>query len=238
MQPESAPDLPADPQPDEGRTAPVTTHVGVLVPWANTVVEEELPRLSSNEVVLHYARLVPPSHTTALDKGFLDGLRAAVPTAVASLNRLPLDAIFLACTSEGFTRTTGKDEEVISAFDALTTALAQFGATRIALATPYPEPITQREADAFDARGIEVTAHASLGRDDGYPDVAACEIISLVEGLNPRALAAADVLVLSCTGWPTRGVLAILEQQWRMPVLSSNLAMALHTTTVHRKNQQ
>ena len=202
------------------------SHVGVLVPWANMVVEEELPHLCPDGVVFHYARLVPPARTTALNVGFLDGLRAAVPEALASLGKLPLDGVLLACTSEGFTHSGGYPLGLVSAFDALTSALDRLGARRVALATPYPQAITDREADAFASRGITVTAGASLGRDDGYARVTIDEITSLVAGTDPRALAEAEALVLSCTGWPTLGVIPRLEQDLGMPVVSSNLAMA------------
>lgn len=236
MRPKSTLDLATCRHHDGGAPSRGVVHVGVLVPWANRVVEDELPRLCPDGVVLHYARLVPPCQTTVLDETFLDGLRAAVPAAVASLSRLPLEGVLLACTSEGFTRT--EDERIVSAFDTLTTGLTRLDAKRIVLATPYPEPITQREVDAFTGRGFEVTAHASLGRDDGYPDVAPAEITSLVAGIDTRALAGADALVLSCTGWATLGVITYLEQDLGMPVLSSNVAMAIHATTLGRAEQR
>jgi maleate cis-trans isomerase len=37
--------------------------------------------------------------------------------------------------------------------------------------------------------------------------------------------------VLSCTGWPTLGLLAGLEDSFGIAVLSSNLAMAIHAVT-------
>lgn len=201
-------------------------HIGVLVPWANVVVEEELPRLCPDGVVFHYARLVPPGRTTALNAGFLDGLRAAVPEALASLGKLPLERVLLACTSEGFTHSGGYSPGVVSAFDALTSTLGRLSARRVALATPYPQAITDREAEAFAGRGITVTACASLGRDDGYAGITLDEITSLVAGTDPHALAEAQALVLSCTGWPTLRVIPRLEQDLGMPVVSSNLAMA------------
>ena len=44
-------------------------HIGVLVPWANTVVESELPRFGLTHIVWHYARLVPDNQGTVLDAG-------------------------------------------------------------------------------------------------------------------------------------------------------------------------
>lgn len=204
-------------------------HVGVLVPWANMVVEEELPRLCPDGVVFHYARLVPPGRTTALNEAFLDGLRTALPDALASLGRLPLDGVLLACTSEGFTRPDSYAPGLVSAFDALTSVLDRLGAKQVALVTPYPQAITDREEDAFASREITVTARASLGRDDSYARVTVGEIMALVSGIDPHGLAEAEALVLSCTGWHTLGVIPRLEQDLGLPVISSNLAMARYS---------
>ncbi|MGW0824728.1 hypothetical protein [Streptomyces sp. NPDC002845] len=87
--------MPADPD------AVVRRRVGVLLPWANMAVEEELPQLGEQGVVFHYARLVPASRTTAVDDSFWHGLRAASASAVDSMRHLPLDATVLACTSAG-----------------------------------------------------------------------------------------------------------------------------------------
>src|SRR2546430_6100187 len=135
-------------------------HIGVLVPWANTVVETELPRLGLERVIFHYARLVPANATTALDEAFLSGLLAAVPDALSQLERLPLAAVLVACTSAGFAIHGVPPVGAATAFDALTATLTRQGVERIALATPYPSAVTAREVEAFARRGIAVTASA------------------------------------------------------------------------------
>lgn len=203
--------------------------MGVLLPWANVAVEEELPQLGEPGVVFHYARLVPASRTTAVDDSFWHGLRAAATGAVDSLRHLPLHATVLACTSAGFTGGPALPPGVITAFDALTTTLHGRRLARVALATPYPEPVTHAEAEALKAHGIDVTTHASLGLDDGYPDITTAQILTLCDSLPPAALAEADVLVLSCTGWRTLNAAASLQERLRIPVISSNLALATYT---------
>ncbi|PWG11011.1 hypothetical protein DF268_24085 [Streptomyces sp. V2] len=200
--------------------------MGVLLPWANVAVEEELPQLGEPGTVFHYARLVPASRTTAVDDSFWHGLRAAATGAVDSLRHLPLEATVLACTSAGFTGGPALPPGVITAFDALTTALHRRRLARVALATPYPDPVTRAEAEALAARGIDVTAHACLGLDDGYSAITTAQILTLCDGLPPAALAGADALVLSCTGWRTLTATAALREQLRIPVISSNLALA------------
>jgi maleate isomerase len=203
-------------------------HVGVLVPWANTVVETELPRLGLDRVIFHYARLVPPNRSTALDEIFLRGLLAAVPDALGQLTRLPLSAVLVACTSAGFAITDAGPVGVVTAFDALVTTLRRLAAARIVLATPYPETVTTREVEAFADAGIAVTAAVSLGRDDEYAAVPADDIRALMGRVDPAAVATADAVVLSCTGWPTLGLVPELEAATGRPVLTSNLALAIH----------
>ncbi|MER7467880.1 aspartate/glutamate racemase family protein [Streptomyces sp. NPDC097981] len=201
--------------------------VGVLLPWANVAIEEELPLLAPDGVVFHYARLVPASRTTAIDHRFWDGLRAAATDAADSLRHIPLDALLLGCTSAGFIEsTTPVPAGTVTAFDALMAELDRIGAHRIVLATPYPDAVTGTEIKALSRRSITVLASASLGLTDGYPGVDPLRAKTLVLGLPQRALAQADAVVLSCTGWRTQPVLAELAQQLGRPVISSVLAMA------------
>jgi len=218
---------------DQARAALLDTiHIGVLVPWANMVVEAELPRFGLDRVVFHYARLVPASRTTSLDQRFLRELNAAVPAAVSELSRLPLAGTLLACTSAGFIETEERlPFPVVSAFDALVTTLSRMSIDRIVLVAPYQRWLTAIEAHAFMDRGIMVLAQSSLDRDDEYSRISAAEIQGMLAQLGPTELGSAQAIVLSCTGWPTLGLLAGLENSFGMPVLSSNLAMAIHAMT-------
>ncbi|WP_327359539.1 hypothetical protein [Streptomyces sp. NBC_01304] len=206
----------------------MTRHVGVLLPWANRIVEEELPQLGGPGVVFHYARLVPASRTTAVDASFWHGLRAAATGAVDSMRHLPLQTTLLACTSAGFTGGPALPPGVVTAFDALSGQLHQRGFAHIALATPYPEAVTRAEAEAFQARGITVLEHASLGLDDGYPDIAVQQVLDLCGTLSRRAIEDSEALVLSCTGWHTLAAVQQLQARIQKPVLSSNLALATY----------
>ncbi|AWK12317.1 hypothetical protein DDQ41_29180 [Streptomyces spongiicola] len=204
-----------------------TIRVGLLLPWANVAVESELPRLNLRHTVFHHARLMPASRTTAIDASFWHGLREASVRALDSLLHVPLDVVMLACTSAHFTGGPPLPSGVLTAFDALLHALGEVAEARVVLVTPYPEPVTEAEAAAFTAAGVEVLAHASLGLTDGYPRVTREQVIALVERIPQDAVDAAGALVLSCTGWHTLPVIDELEHRLGKPVLSSNLAMAL-----------
>ncbi|MFE6101266.1 hypothetical protein ACFVQ4_14995 [Streptomyces laurentii] len=199
----------------------------MLLPWANVAVEAELPRLGLRNTVFHHARLVPASRTTAIDDSFWYGLRAASTEALNSLAHIKLDSVILACTSAGFTNGPPLPAAVTTAFDAVLAALAAAGVTRVVLAAPYPATVTGSEAVAFTEAGVDVLAHASLGLDDGYPEISTDSILTLVDELPRRAVDEAQAVVLSCTGWHTLGAVTVLEQRLQVPVFSSNLSMAL-----------
>lgn len=220
-----------------GHASFLAAHAGVLVPWANTVVETELPAWAGGDMAWHYARLVPAGESTAIGEDFLTELVDAIPGALRQLSRLPLQRVYLACTSAAFTqpgRVRGIAAEaatavpLVTAFDALTEALHHLNATRIALFTPYPAEITAAEVAQMEACGITVTAANGLGADDGYAGIRPDQVRALIDGTDAAALASAQAVVLSCTGWPTRHLAATLRRRLRKPVLSSNLAIVMH----------
>jgi maleate isomerase len=231
------------PQPERQRIRRRAQHAGVLVPWANSVVEAELPRWAGTSVVWHYTRLVPPSGGTALDENFLAGLIAAVPNALAQLAALPLRSVYLACTSAAFMlprqakiATTGTAVPVVTAFDAILAALQQQEASQIVLLTPYPGEICEAEVDTFANHGITVTGYATLNLSDGYSTIEPDQIRDLARRISARAVEKAQAIVLSCTGWPTFGLEKALKQELRKEVLSSNQAIAAHALRVREED--
>jgi maleate isomerase len=218
-------------------------HAGVLVPWANSVVEAELPRWVGTSVVWHYARLVPPSQGTALSDDFLAGLLSAAPPALGQLAALRLQHVYLACTSAAFmlpglakTAASGAIVPVVTAFDAIVAALQQREVCQIVLLTPYPEEICETEANTFRNCGIAVTGHATLNMTDGYAAIKPGEVLDLAKRVSPQAVEEAQAIVLSCTGWPTFGLDKVLARELGKGVLSSNRAIAANALQACRGN--
>lgn len=218
------------------RPANWVQHAGVLVPWANSVVEYELPRRAGVSVAWHFARLVPPSRRTALDGDFLAGLLSAVPAALEQLTALPLQRVYLACTSAAFilpsqakAAVAVTQTPVVTAFDAIHSVLQEWRCDRIVLLTPYPERICQAEADTFESHGVTVTARATLNADDGYSAISPGQIRELARRADPGDMGDAQAIVLSCTGWPTWGLERELARTYGKKVLSSNLAIVMHS---------
>jgi len=80
----------------------------------------------------------------------------------------------------------------------------------------------------FGRRGVTVTSHAGLGWDDGYDTVTGEQVRKLIPRAGHAAIGEAEAIVLSCTGWPTLDLIPYLQRDLGKPVLSSNLAIALH----------
>jgi maleate cis-trans isomerase len=203
-------------------------HVGVLVPWGNTIVEAELPRLGLDRLILHYARLVPARRYRDAD-AFLTEIAQAVPGALGQFARLRLAGTVVACTSTGFLAADAyRDAPVVDAFDALQATLGEFEATGIVLATPYPKRHTAVQAAALESAGFTVLGHASLdlGLLDDFTAVPAQRIADLVAEAHAELRSAPDAVVLSCTAWPTIAATALLQSTYGIPVISSNLALA------------
>jgi maleate isomerase len=177
-----------------------------------------------------------PAHGgTALDEAFLSGLIEAVPAALHQLSRLPLGRAYLACTSAAFTRadrltevTADSPVRVVSAFEAILAQLLECGARKIALVTPYPHDVTQAEVTQFAEHGVIVTGSASLGLTDGYAEITLNQQAALVDQMGKEAIRQADAIVLSCTGWPTRAAINMLQRRLGQLVTSSNAAIARH----------
>jgi maleate isomerase len=211
-------------------------HVGVLVPWGNTIVETELPRLGMDRVVFHYARLVPAHRYRDADD-FLAEIAAAVPATLQQFARLTLAGTLVACTSTGFLNPEAYQETaVVDAFTALQTVLHDLNASTIILATPYPARHTQIQATRLQERGFDVVANASLdlGLLDDFTAVTPDRIAGLVRSIDAERRSRADAVVLSCTAWPTIDATALLQHELGIPVVSSNLALAYSAVRLAR----
>lgn len=215
---------------------PGMAHVGVLVPWGNTVVETELPRLGLDEVVFHYARLVPAHRYRDADN-FLAEIAAAVPDALQQFARLTLAGTLVACTSTGFLRPEAyRHTAVVDAFEALQNLLHDLNASTVVLATPYPVRHTQIQASHLQDAGFDVAGHASLdlGLLDDFTGVTPDQIAELVHRIDVEQRQRADAVVLSCTAWPTIDATVLLQRELGIPVVSSNLALAYNAVRLAR----
>lgn len=202
---------------------------GLLVPWANITMESEIPKFYSNKIYWHIARLVPYSNSTAIDDDFLMGMIEAVPNATKCLEKIDLKAFGFGCTSASFLfrhllHKQINNIPILSAFDAICKVLSILNRKSITLITPYRESVTQKEVIEFTKNGFEVLNSVSLGYNDNIGLIEASEVINASQN---RISLKSEAIVISCTALHSIEIIKQFENEYSIPVISSNSAIAM-----------
>ena len=204
------------------------TKVGLIVPSVNTTTEPEFTWIAPPGISFHAARVF--MNVTSPDA--LRAMNAEVHRAAELLATLSPDVVAYACTAGTFidgpaaaTELLAQIKEVVNCpvvatSTAMVAALRRLGVTRMALATPYPDDVTEAERSFFVASGFEVLSCACLGRSGArVRPTTFDEIISLVRGVDR---AGAEAIFVSCTDLRALEVVDLLESQLGKPILTSN----------------
>lgn len=224
-------------------------HIGMIVPSSNLTMETELPRmlraredvLPEDRFVFHAAR-ARMQHVTPEQ---LRAMNAQAQRAAAELADARPDVVATAClvaimaqgpgyhcTAEdditAALRAEGSDAPVVSSAGALLSGIAALGATRVAIITPYMEPLTKAVVDYLTDAGVEVVDSLSLQVPDNLA-VARLDPADLREHWRRLDLTGADALVLSaCVQMPSLPSIEAVQDEAGIPVLSAA------TATTHR----
>ncbi|MDH6626631.1 maleate isomerase [Streptomyces sp. LBL] len=205
--------------------------VGVVAPF-DFALDRELWRWVPDEVSLHLTRTPYVPVEVSLDLARLVSEHETLHDAVRTLIAIEPEVVAYACTSgsfvggiageramcEAMTRAGGALPSVTTS-GALLEALAELGAHRVALVTPYTVSVTRALEEYVAQAGVTVTGCAYMGLTRHiwkvpYRDVAAMARRAVHGG--------ADALFISCTNLPTYDVIPQLEAELRIPVISAN----------------
>ena len=204
--------------------------IGLVVPANNLVIEPEFWSVLPPGVAAYSTRVMAKGDLTP---AAVRQMEAAVDDAVAAIAATGVDVIAYCDMVTTFIMEAGWNEHAVerihertgipalSAWTALRDALAQIGARRIALGTPYPRAIHELAPPFFRERGFELSSHATLDilamRD--VPTIDRTKLEAFVRTLDVRGC---DALVLLATDLPTFTCLNDLESALGLPILSSN----------------
>lgn len=221
-----------------------TYRIGQIVPSSNVTMETEIPALlraresiSDERFTFHSSRM-RMKHVTKEELAKMD---ADSDRCALELSDAKVDVMGYAClvaimsmghgyhrTSQerlsGVTRANDMPSEVVTSAGALVEGLHAMGAKKIAVVTPYMQPLTDMVVDYIRNEGFEVVDSRALEISDNLA-VAAHDPMNLpgiVAGMN---IEEADVVVLSaCVQMPSLPAVPMVEAQTGKPVLTAAIA--------------
>jgi maleate cis-trans isomerase len=202
--------------------------VGLIVPSVNTTIEPEFAWIAPGGISFHAARVMLRATT---EEGLRE-MNAEVGAASLLLASISPDVVAYACTSGSFLEGPAGLRRrisdiadvvgcpVVATSAALLDALRALRIERVALATPYLDPINRIEQRFLKEHGIGVVGVEGLGLSGtAIREVKPEAVIDLaLRADRPRAQA----LFISCTDFRALEVADELEQRLRKPVLTSN----------------
>ncbi|MFC4460354.1 Asp/Glu racemase [Pseudonocardia nematodicida] len=224
----------------------------MIVPSSNLTMETELPRmlraredvLPDDRFVFHAARArmqhVTPEQLRAMND---QARRAAIEladarpdvVATACLVAIMAQGPGYHCTAEDditeALRAEGSNAPVVSSAGALLSGIEALGARRVAIITPYMQPLTDAVVAYLTDAGVEVVDSLSLQVPDNLA-VARLDPADLREHRRKLDLTGADALVLSaCVQMPSLPSIERVQDEVGIPVLSAATATTYRILT-------
>jgi maleate isomerase len=209
--------------------------LGLVVLQTDETIERDMRRLLGDAPL--YVTRVPSAPEVTSDT--LQQMADEISGAAALLPQaLEFGVIGYGCTSG--TAQIGPDQiaslvnagattkNVSEPVSALIAACQHLGIKRMAFLSPYIAQVSDRLRDVLDEAGIQTPVFGSFAEaiEANVVRIDATSIIDAARDLC--ADAQVDALFLSCTNLRTLDVIAPLEAELGMPVLSSNLVLAWH----------
>ena len=210
--------------------------IGLIVLSSDESLERDLRELIPPRVNLLTSRVPSGDEVT---EETLGAMAAALPAAARLLPQAQRYAVVgYGCTSGASVIGRARVAELVAdgaptaavtnPVTALVAACGALGLARLAILSPYVADVSARLRGALLAEGIETPIFGS------FNEAAEEKVVRIAPGsimAAGRALIAqggADALFLSCTNMRTLEVIAPLEAELGLPVLSSNQVLAWH----------
>ncbi|HEU0128158.1 MAG TPA: Asp/Glu racemase [Pseudonocardiaceae bacterium] len=209
----------------------LTQHgIGMVAPF-DFALDRELWRWVPDDVSLYLTRLpyVPVPMTVEMATAISDV--AAVHRATQDvLTPEPL-VVAYACTSGSFIEGVAGERVLVQTMraagapaavttsGALTDALHLLGIKRLAIATPYIDPVTDRLVSYLGECGVEAISSVGLGMLSHIWRVSYSEVVRIVRSVDRKD---AEAMFISCTNLPTYDIIEPLERALGKPVLTAN----------------
>lgn len=206
--------------------------IGLIVPSANTVNETEFQRTVPDGVTVHSARMIHETASVENQSTMIDkSLDMAEKLATAEV-----DAVVFGCTTGSLVKGAGYAEEVeaqiseaaggvpaVATAGSINRAFEALDVDSLAVATPYPASLNDREAEYLEESGFDVVEIDGLEIDsaEAKGDITPEEAYEHGKAVDSPE---ADCVFISCTNYRTFEVVEALEADLGKPVVTSNQA--------------
>jgi maleate cis-trans isomerase len=206
--------------------------LGIIIPSNNTILEPEFARMVPEGVSVHAARILTAG--TSLEA--IVEMERNASRALRELHAGGVDAIGYACMATALVKGPGWAERFIeearrdaqlpttTAVTATMDGLRACGATRVAVASPYPDGIHRLLPAFFEHYGLHVVRSRNLDIKDALE---VCRVPSSAAYRLARAVdcSEAQAVCIVATDFQTVDIIAALEQDLRKPVVTTNQAL-------------
>jgi maleate isomerase len=211
-----------------------TFRVGLLIPSSNTVMEVDLYRGLPPPITIHPARMYLEETTPEGEKRMIS---EEVPRGAALLKTLRPHLVVFGCTSAGalsgpnFSADINREIgpmvgcPVLDILTAVKEELNRLGARKVAVLTPYSSELNRSIQASLEAYGFRVLSIAGMGITVNF-DLATPTPEEIVDFARKSGLSSsAEALFLSCTNFRALEALPLLQENFHLPILTSNQAV-------------
>lgn len=225
------------PHPPERYTQPIEfdevareVSIGVVVPF-DFELDWEYWRYLPEGVSLFFTRTPHLKRAVGIPLARQVGRPTVVGRAGKTLNTLEPAATLYACSSGSFVWGLAGEEQIrrsmldsgarhaVTTSGAMLDAMRAGGAERVAVATPYTKPLTEKLVGFLEEAGYDVISTHYLGLANHISSVSRSTIADLIRATHhPRV----DAVYVSCTALRTYGVVAAVEEEIGVPVFTAN----------------
>lgn len=219
------------------------TRIGLVVPSSNVTVETEMPAILSRHASATFSFHSSRMRMAQVSPEQLAAMNAQRERCILELGDASPDVILYACLValmvvgpgehqrvEGLVAEQlaagGSATKIRSSAGALVEGLTAINARRIALVTPYMQPLAKKVVLYLEAEGFEVSDWRALEVEDNTA-VGCIPGDQVMEAARSLDLNGIDALVISaCVQMPSLDLVDSAEQEFGLPVLSAATAGA------------
>ncbi len=210
--------------------------VGLIVLQTDEVVESEVRIWLPENYTLYHTRI--PNQDSITEETVLQ-MREQLPAACHLLPQYaPIEVIAYCCTSgatvigesvvEKAVQQIFPNAKVTNPITAIKAYLQHLNIQNIGMLTPYIPAVTQAMSTHLSEHGFNICSQASFYEEHDY-NVCRISSESIENAITQVATQApCDAIFASCTNLRTQGILDGLRDAHKIPVISSNAALAWH----------